>query len=103
MIRGMNSMIAREPYIAGYPGHLSYLPGEEVSFACSTSADEFSAEIARVGGQRQIVWERRGLPGHMHEVPQNAASLGCDWPQAFAVTIGLDWPSGYYEVVLRAA
>ncbi len=103
MIRGMNSMIAREPYIAGYPDRLSYLPGEEVSFACSTSAREFSAEIARVGGQRQIVWERKGLAGHMHEVPQDAASLGCDWPQAFAVKISRDWPSGYYEVVLRAA
>jgi len=64
MIRGMNSMIAREPYIAGYPDRLSYLPGEEVSFACSTNARYFSAEIARVGGQRQIVWERKGLAGH---------------------------------------
>ena len=103
MIRGMNSMIAREPYLAGYPDRLSYLPGEEVSFACSTNASEFSAEIARVGGQRQIMWERKGLAGHLHEVPRDAASLGCDWPQAFAVKISRDWPSGYYEVVLRAA
>ena len=43
MIRGMNSVITREPYIAGYPDRLSYLPGEEVAFACSTSAAEFSA------------------------------------------------------------
>jgi hypothetical protein len=28
MIRGMNSVIAREPYLAGYPDRLSYLPGE---------------------------------------------------------------------------
>jgi hypothetical protein len=103
MIRGMNSVVTREPYIAGYPDRLSYLPGEEVSFACSTNAGEFSAEIARVGGQRQIVWERKGLAGHLHEVPQDAASRGCGWPQAFAVKIGGDWPSGYYETVLRAA
>jgi len=103
MIRGMNSVIAREPYVAGYPDRLSYLPGEKVSFACSTSAREFSAEIARVGGQRQIVWERKGLAGHMHEVPEDAASLGCGWPQTFSVNVSQDWPSGYYEVVLRAA
>ena len=48
MIRGMNSAIARGPYLAGYPDRLSYLPGEEVSFACSTSGREFSAEVARV-------------------------------------------------------
>ena len=89
-------------YIAGYPDRLSYLPGERVSFACSTSAKEFSAEIARVGGQRQIVWDRKGLPGRAHEIPNNASSAGCDWPEAFAIEIPRNWPSGYYEVVLRA-
>ena len=99
----MTSQAEHEPHIAGYPDRLSYLPGEEVSFACSTSARQFSAEIARVGGRRQIVWERQGLAGQVHAVPAHAASLGCGWPEAFAVTIPRDWPSGYYEVVLRAA
>jgi hypothetical protein len=103
MIRGMNSMIVRAPYIAGYPDRLSYLPGEEVSFACSTNARDFSAEIARVGGQRQIVWERKGLADHAHEVPQDASSQGCGWPQAFTVKIPRDWASRYYKVVLRAS
>jgi hypothetical protein len=103
MIRSMTSQARHEPFIAGYPDRLSYLPGEEVSVACSTNAGEFSAEIARVGGQRQVVWEREGFAGHEHAVPAHASSLGCDWPQAFAVTIPRDWPSGYYEVVLRAA
>jgi N,N-dimethylformamidase beta subunit-like protein len=102
MISSMNSPAMQGPYIAGYPDRLSYLPGDEVSFACSTNAREFSAEIARVGGRRQIVWERKGFAGRMHEVPSDASSRGCNWPQAFAVQIPGDWRSGYYEVVLRA-
>jgi hypothetical protein len=50
MILTMNSQLVQDPYIAGYPDRLSFLPGEEISFACSTKAGEFSAEIARVGG-----------------------------------------------------
>jgi hypothetical protein len=103
MIRNMNSQVMRIPYIAAYPDRLSYRPGDQVSIACSTDAAKFSAEIARVGGQRQIVWERTGLPGRMHDVPEHASSLGCGWPEAFAVRIPQDWPSGYYEVVLRAS
>jgi len=102
MILSINGQVRNEPYLAGYPDRLSYLPGEEVSFACSTDARQFSAEVARVGGHRQIVWERQGLAGRLHPVPQHASSLGCDWPQAFAVKIPRNWPSGYYEVVLRA-
>ncbi len=102
MMRSMNGQVMRSPHIAAYPDRLSYLPGEEVSFACSTDAAEFSAEIARVGGQRQIVWERTGIAGRRHDVPQHASSLGCGWLEAFAVRIPPGWPSGYYEVVLRA-
>jgi len=101
-MRSMNREVMPEPYIAAYPDRLSYLAGEEISFACSTGAAEFSAEIARVGGQRHIVWQRNGLPGRACAVPQHASSLGCDWPQAFTVKIPATWPSGYYEVVLRA-
>src|SRR5215467_4653027 len=100
MIRSMNREAMREPNITGYPDRLSYLAGEEVSFACSTSAAEFSAEIARVGGRRRIVWERAGLRGRACEVPPDASSQGCDWPRAVAVTIPATWSSGYYEVVL---
>jgi hypothetical protein len=81
MIFTMKSQAGHEPYLVGYPDRLSYLPGEEVSFACSTNAREFSAEIARIGGRRQIVWERSGLAGHVHAVPAHASSLGCDWPR----------------------
>lgn len=99
----MNAGATQALFIAGYPHRLSFLPGEEISFACSTSASEFSAEIARVGGRREVVWQRKGLSGRAHEVPQQASSRGCGWPQAFAVRTERDWRSGYYEVVLRAA
>jgi hypothetical protein len=102
MIRTMNSEVMPKPRIAGYPDRLSYLPGEEVWVSCATNAGEFSAEIARVGDQRQLVWERTGFPGHPHDTPGHASSLGCDWPRSFAVEIPQNWPSGYYEVVLRA-
>lgn len=90
------------PSIEGYPDRLSYLPGETVALAVSTSEERFSVEIARVGRRRDIVWHRQNLPGLWHPVPEHASSGGCDWPESFRFEIPGDQASGYYEVVLRA-
>lgn len=89
-------------FLEGYPDRLSYLAGETVLFMCSTNAREFACEVARVGGEREIVWERRGLEGREHAVPDSASADGCDWPESFSFRIPDSWRSGYYEVVLRA-
>ncbi len=91
------------PWIEGYASRWSYAPGETAEIACSSRARTFSAEIARVGGSREIVWTRNGIPGQWLPVPGGASSQGCEWPVSFRFPIPADAPSGYYEVVLRAA
>ena len=39
-------------FVEGYAGRVSYQPGEEASLHISTSAAEYSLEIARVGAAR---------------------------------------------------
>ena len=90
------------PRIDGYPDRLSYVAGDRVSFACSTTSATFGAEVARVGARREIVWEQKGIPAALHPIPPDASSVGCGWPEAFSLQIPGDWRSGYYEVVLRA-
>jgi len=91
------------PPIEGYADRWSYAPGETVAVACSSRSRTFSAEIARVGGTREIVWTRSDVPGQWHQVPDGASSQGCAWPESFQFPIPADQRSGYHEVVLRAA
>lgn len=88
--------------IEGYADRLSYLPGETVVMACSTAAETFSAEIARVGAEREIVFEESGIPGGLQPTPPGASSSGCGWAESFRFPIPAGVRSGYYEVVLRA-
>jgi hypothetical protein len=88
--------------VEGYPDRLSYLPGEEVAFHCSARCNRFSAEIARIGGRREVVWRREGIPGVEQPTPNHAYAEGCGWPVTFVLRIPTDWRSGYYEVALQA-
>jgi hypothetical protein len=88
--------------IDGYARQLSYAAGETVEICCSTTAEQFSIEIARVGGSREIVWSDHSVRGAHHMTPDHANELGCGWPVAVAVEVPEEWRSGYYEVVLRA-
>src|SRR5690606_22293349 len=83
--------------------HLSYKPGETVQFHISTTAAKFSAEVARIGLEREKVWSKDDLTGSRHPVPEDASSNGCGWPVAFELQVGPDWKSGYYQVTLQAA
>ena len=53
----------RPLYIDGYTHQLSYAPGEEIAFNVSTSAGNYSLEIARIGATREVVFNESGLPG----------------------------------------
>src|SRR5215475_8130096 len=52
-----------------YTDRLSYRPGETVRFHTSTSAAQYSMEIARVGARREVVWTKTGIPGALHPTP----------------------------------
>lgn len=87
--------------VEGYPSHLSYRPGEEVAFHCSARVKSFSAEIARIGAGRELVWRRDGLTGGEQPTPADAYAKGCGWPVSFTLRIPETWRSGFYEVTLR--
>lgn len=90
------------PVIEGFADRLSYAPGEVVSIACSTSEERFSAEIARVGAEREIVFRSGELPGRWQRSDSDSSSTGCAWAESLRFEIPPGAPSGYYEIVLRA-
>ena len=89
-------------FIEGYPGKLSYAPGEEITFHVSTSASSYSMQIMRVGVKDEVVWEKKGLHAGAHKVPDLAASHGCGWPVSFKLKVPKEWKSGYYRANLEA-
>ena len=87
--------------VEGYPSQLSYQPGDTVDFHCSSRTSTFSVEIARIGAEREVVWQRANIPGQEQPVPPEAYAKGCDWPVTFSFAIPDSWRSGFYEVTLR--
>ena len=85
--------------IEGYASQMSCAPGEEIAFHISTNAPIYSLEIARMGADRKVVWEKKDLPGKKHPVPADAAMNGCKWPAATKLQIPADWKSGEYALV----
>ena len=92
----------RPLYIDGYTHQLSYVPGEEIAFHISTSAENYSLEIARIGATREVVWSQAELPGEAQPIPSDASSQGCGWSPIFTLDVPETWQSGYYEGRLRA-
>ena len=82
--------------IEAYPERLSYAPGEDVRLHVSSTESEYSIEVARVGAERGVVFERSGLRGSFHATPPNASTHGCGWPVSTSFKVGADWRSGYY-------
>ena len=90
------------PFVFGYADQLSYRPGEDVVLHLSSSESEIALSIERVAAGRELVFEKRGIAGVAHPIPDRASSHGCDWPETFRFQIPEDWRSGYYEVSLTA-
>jgi hypothetical protein len=67
----------------------------------SSSSRPVSVEIARVGGQREVVLTSPGVATGDHETPKTASSTGCQWPVALTIDVEPSWRSGYYEVVME--
>ena len=70
--RGMIEYNTLSLAVEGYPGRQSYRPGEEVTFHCSSRARTFSAEVARIGASREVVWRKAGIAGTEQPVPPDA-------------------------------
>ena len=93
----------RPLYIEGYTNQLSYQPGDIIDFHLSTSASQYSLEIARVGADYEVVWQEKDLPGAAYPIPEDASSHGCHWPTSFTLRIPDTWKSGYYVAKIQVA
>lgn len=92
------SAYATQTKIEGYTNALSFAPGEKVGFHVSTTAPSYSIRIARSGVIDEIVWEKSGIPGKNHPVPERAWERGPGWPESLSLEIPADWRSGYYII-----
>src|SRR5262249_9396341 len=84
---GLAADAPQQEVLEGYAGRLSYEPGDKLDLRISTTARDYSIEIARVGGTREIVWTKERVAGAFHSTPENAFSHGCGWPAALEVEI----------------
>src|SRR4051812_24080844 len=88
--------------VTGYCWPQSVAAGDDVGLHLSSSGGRaVRVEVARVGGDREVVFHKDGVAAGEHETPADASSNGCGWPVALTVETGPSWRSGYYEVVLE--
>jgi hypothetical protein len=102
MMAAMHEHYTNWALVEGFADRLSYRANEVVEVRCSSRAASFAAEVARVGGDRVIVWRGEGIRGREHDTPADAYAIGCEWSVAFSFEIGARWPSGFYEINLVA-
>ena len=88
--------------IEGYFGALSAAPGGSVTLHVSTRCDRFDVTIERWGAEREVVWQRSGVPGSFIAPPPDADAFGCGWPVSVDVGVGDDWRPGFHLATLRA-
>lgn len=86
----------------GYAWPQSVLPGEDVALHVS-STGPFGVEVAREGGEREVVWRADAVPGTEHPIPATASADGCGWPATLSIPVDPGWRSGFYSVRLTAA
>ncbi len=89
---------AKQVDIEGYTSGLSFAPGETVDFHVSTTAPSYSIRIVRSGAIDEIVWQKSGISGAKHPVPERAWEEGAQWPVSTSLKLPNDWESGYYIV-----
>ena len=86
--------MAREQ-VAGYCWPQSAGAGEQVGLHMSSSGGRpVRVEVARIGAQREVVFEASGVETGEHEVPNDASANGCGWPVALSLNVESTWKSG---------
>ena len=93
------------PDVEGYCRPLSLEPGGRVAVHCSARAESFTVEVARIGGERTVVWRRSGLKAADQRSEDladddRAWARGCDWPVGVDIDTDPAWPSGFYHLRL---
>ena len=87
------------PWVYAWPQ--SVVAGQTVGLRAAGPPVPAELRVVRIGARPEIVWTAT-IELAPHDVPDDAASHGCDWPDAARLEIPAHWRSGYYEVVLRA-
>ena len=77
-------------FVEGYTDQSSYLPGETVNFHISSSEGYCQVQIFRLGAKEKLVWSSDSIQGGLHEVPEQAATHGCQWPVSESLMIPHD-------------
>lgn len=93
---------AKQAYIEGYTNELTFAPGEKVDFHVSSSTEKYSISIARSGLKNEVVWEKSGIAGQKHPIPEMAWEKGAQWPVSTSFDLPKDWKSGYYIVTFTS-
>src|SRR4051812_21024657 len=78
---------SKKPFIQAYAGPISCQQGESVDLFVSTSANQYAIEVARIGAQRKVVYERTSIAGVRFEIPSDSAYNGCGWPKSHVIPI----------------
>jgi len=88
--------------VTGYCWPQSACGGERVALHLSSAGGRpTSVEVARVGGERTVVFRDEHVEVGDHPTPPDASTAGCGWPVASTIEIDPSWRSGYYEVILE--
>jgi hypothetical protein len=91
-------------FIEAYPDRTSVTAKEDLAFHTSTTAAEYSLEIARIGAKREVVFQKSGIPGGgAHPIPEHASANGCGWPISFSMPVPAEWKSGYYTATFKVS
>ncbi|MFT4595769.1 MAG: hypothetical protein ACI9TF_000006 [Paracrocinitomix sp.] len=98
----IDRIYTRWPSVEGYCDQQSYAAGELVAVCCADRSGGFRATVTRVGGERKVLWTSGPLEAADHPVPDDAWSMGCDWPAAFTIRTEASWQSGFYEIEFQS-
>ena len=86
----------------GYTDAIGYAAGDTLVLHAMSSARSARLVIARDGLTPETVLSTR-IDTHFAPTPMACSVYGCDWPEAFRLTIPAGWKSGVYTLSLRPA
>jgi hypothetical protein len=98
--------------LEGYASRPSYLPGETLRLAVSTTAPRYDLTIWRVSGKAPIdgpfdlVASAANVPGRVQPAPTvdpTTKIVAARWPFGYSFPIPASWPSGVYLVRLASS
>ncbi|MGD1933662.1 MAG: N,N-dimethylformamidase beta subunit family domain-containing protein [Candidatus Phaeomarinobacter sp.] len=83
-----------------YPDTVSAEAVETVRIFATSPQSPCVLTVSYVGRETIPVATYDAIDVGHHDIPLNADTKGCDWPEAFSFTVGDEWRSGYYDLQL---